>query len=184
MKTRIHVKAHFNGPDHIPSCLGAEASPVGCETYNQMPEISEVTRSTWVPVPESRKGTKIQFGGGHMAFLFKDGKYHDEGWQIIEWLQTDEFCDIIFEGIGWLPAYKPYFDGADTGKFPGLQFYFDSVNEANYWGPFPVCEIQSFVQDKYIELREAVYRDVVTGAEAAAQLQEAAEEEWTAAGFG
>ena len=154
------------------------------ETFNQKPDVAEVLRSTWVPVPASRKGTKMQFGGGHMAFIFKDGNYRDEAWPIIEWLQADDFCDIIFEGIGWLPAYKPYFDGADTDKFPGLQFYFDSVNDANYWGPFITCEIQAFVRTKYVELREAVYREIMTGAEAAAQLQQDAENEWKAAGFG
>jgi hypothetical protein len=40
------------------------------------------------------------------------------------------------------------------------------------------------VQQKYNEVREAVYRGEMTGAEGAAQLQQAAEEEWEAAGFG
>jgi len=154
------------------------------ETANEKPEVSEVNRATWVPVPEPRRGTKIQFGGGHMAMLFRDGNYPDEAWPIAEWVQTNAFCDIIFNDIGWLPAYLPYFEQADRDKYPGLRFYFDSVEEADYWGAFPRCEIQAFISQKFQEVRESVYRGEMTGAEAAARLQEEAEKEWEAAGFG
>jgi ABC-type glycerol-3-phosphate transport system substrate-binding protein len=154
------------------------------ETFNEKPEVAEVNRTTWVPVPEARRGTKIQFGGGHMAQIFKDAKYQDEAWPLAEWLQTKAVHDIIFNDIGWLPAYKPYFEQADPNKFPGLAFYFDSIEEANYWGPNIKNEIENFVSQKFIELREAVYRDQMTGAEAAAKLQEEAVKEWKASGFG
>ncbi len=153
------------------------------ETFNEKPEIAEHNRATWCPVPESRRGTKIQYGGGHMVQIFKDAQYKDEAWPVAEWLQTDGWCNLIFENIGWLPAYKPYFDGADTDKFPGLQFYFDSVQEANYWGPHIICEIEQFVGEKYREHRERVFRGEMTGAEAATALQDAAVAEYQAAGF-
>lgn len=154
------------------------------ETFNEKPEVSEVNRATWVPVPESRRGTKIQFGGGHMAMIFRDGKYKDEAWPIAEWCQTKTMNDLIFQNIGWLPAYKPYFDQADPNAFPGLNFYFDSVNEANYWGPWIICEIQSFITTQYGQVREAVFRGEMTGAEGAAKLQDDAVKEWKQAGFG
>ena len=154
------------------------------ETANEKPEVSEVTTATWVPVPEAHRGTKIQFGGGHMVQIFKDGTYKDEAWPVAEWLQSTSVCDLFFQQIGWLPAYKSYFDEADPNTFPGLKFYFDSVNEANYWGAFVRNEIQSFIGEKHRDFREAVYRGEMTGAEAAAKLQEEAEKEWDAAGFG
>jgi ABC-type glycerol-3-phosphate transport system substrate-binding protein len=154
------------------------------EVFNVKPEVSELNRSGWVPVPEARRGTKIQFGGGHMAFLFKDGGNRQEAWGVTEWMQSDYVCNLIFNQIGWLPAYLPYFETADQEKFPGLKFYFDSVQEANYWGPFIVCEIQAFVQTQYQQLRERVYRGEITGKEAAASLQNDAVKEWQEAGFG
>ncbi len=153
------------------------------ETFNEKPDIAEHNRATWCPVPENRRGEKIQYGGGHMVQIFKDGQYKDEAWPVAEWLQTAGWCDLIFENIGWLPAYKPYFDNADTDKFPGLQFYFDSVNEATYWGPLIRCEIETFVNQKYVEARERVFRGEATGTEAAAAMQEAAVAEYKAAGF-
>lgn len=154
------------------------------ETVNEKPEIAPYNRATWVPVPESRRGTQIQFGGGHMVQIFKDGQYKDEAWPIAEWVQSNHVCDLIFNEIGWLPAYLPYFETADQEKYPGLKFYFDSVNQANYWGPFIRNEIQAFVEVQFQRMREAVYRGEMTGAQAAAQLQEQAENEWRQAGFG
>lgn len=153
------------------------------ETFNEQPDIAEHNRSTWCPVPESRRGEKIQYGGGHMVQIFKEGQYKDEAWPVAEWLQTDGWCNLIFDNIGWLPAYKPYFDRAQTDKFPGLQFYFDSVNEATYWGPLIRCEIETFVNQKFVEARERVFRGEQTGQEAAASMQEAAVAEYKAAGF-
>jgi hypothetical protein len=65
-----------------------------------------------------------------------------------------------------------------------LDFYFQSVNDANSWGKFIRCEIEEFIITKFVEVRDAVNRGNMTGAEAAATLQEAAETEWTNAGFG
>lgn len=154
------------------------------ETVNEKPEVAQYNRSTWVPVPEERRGTKIQFGGGHMAMLFKDGGNKDQAWGVAEWVQSDYVCNLIFEQIGWLPAYLPYFESADQEKYPGLKFYFDSVQEANFWGPFIICEIQAFIETQYQQLREQVYRGEINGTQAAAQLQDAAVKEWDAAGFG
>lgn len=153
------------------------------ETVNEKPDVAEFNRSAWVPVPEERRGTKIQFGGGHMAFLFKEGGNKDEAWGVTEWIQSDYVCNLIFEKIGWLPAYLPYFENADQEKYPGLKFYFDSVQEATYWGPYIICEIQSFIETQYQQLREQVFRGEITGTEAAAKLQDEAVKEWKAAGF-
>ncbi len=153
------------------------------ETFNERPDVAEHLRTSWIPVPESRRGTQIQTGGGHMVQIFRDGKYPDEAWPVAEWLQGDYWCDQIFHNIGWLPAYRPYFDNAEKDRFPGLQFYFDSVVEANYWGPLIRCEIEPFCAQQYQNHRELVFRGEMTGAEAAAAMQENCTEEYRAAGF-
>lgn len=153
------------------------------ETFNEVPDVAEQLRVSWTPVPERRRGVKLQQGGGHMVQLFKDGTYKDEAWPVAEWLQSDYWCDQIFHNIGWLPSYRPYFDNAPRDLFPGLDFIFNSVQEANYWGPQIRCEIEDFVRVKYGEFREAVYRDQISGAEAVAQMQELCTKEYKAAGF-
>ncbi len=153
------------------------------ETFNEVPDVAEQLRVSWTPVPERRRGVKLQQGGGHMVQMFRDGTYKDEAWPVAEWLQSDYWCDQIFHNIGWLPSYRPYFDNAPRDLFPGLDFIFDSVQEANYWGPQIRCEIEDFVRVKYGEFREAVYRDQISGAEAVAQMQELCTKEYQAAGF-
>jgi multiple sugar transport system substrate-binding protein len=154
------------------------------ETANEKPEVSAVNRATWVPVPEERRGTLVQFGGGHMAQIFKDSKYKDEAWPLAEWIVSKSFLDLIYENIGWLPAYKPYFEGLDTSRYPGLDFYTKSISEANYWGKYIRCPIEDFLSNKVAEIREAVFRGQMTGAEGAKKLQEQAEQEWQNQGLG
>ena len=154
------------------------------ETVHEKPEVSKLNRCSWAPVPESRRGTKVQYGDGHMVLFFKEGKHPIEAFPVAEFLQTKAACDIIFKTIGWLPALKPYLQETDPSIFPGLDFYFKSVDEATYWGPIVQCEIEDFVGTKTWELRESVYRGEMTGAEAAKELQALCEEEWKAAGYG
>ena len=42
------------------------------ETMAQKPEVGKYNRATWVPVPEDRRGAKIQGTGGHYVIFFKD----------------------------------------------------------------------------------------------------------------
>src|SRR4030095_15301203 len=76
------------------------------EVYNNKPDVAKLNRASWAPVTEERRGTKLQFGGGHMAQMFKDSKYKEQAWPLAEWFQSQEFCDIIFYNIGWVAAYK------------------------------------------------------------------------------
>jgi len=59
------------------------------ETQIQKPEIAQYNRATWAPVPESRKGHKIEATGLHYVQLFKDGKHPDEMFKVAEFLWTD-----------------------------------------------------------------------------------------------
>lgn len=154
------------------------------ETQAQMPEVAKHNRATWVPVPESRRGVKIQGTGGHFNVFFKDAKRAQEAFKFAEFLNSDEVCAKMFNDLGWLPAYKPFLSKADPNAYPGLKFYFDSVNEATEIEHAIACPIQSFVETAYGELREAVYRNTMTGADAAAEFQKRCETEYKNAGFG
>ncbi len=154
------------------------------ETTAQKPEVAQFNRASWVPVPDGRSGTKIQGTGGHNVVFFKDAKQTEAGFKFAEFLTTDEVCDKIFKELGWLPAYKPYLEIADPSAYPGLQFYFDSVNEATDIQPAIPCPITSFVQTTYDQLSDEVNRGNMAGADAAQEFQNRCETEWKNAGFG
>jgi maltose-binding protein MalE len=153
------------------------------ETMAQKPEVGKYNRATWVPVPEDRRGAKIQGTGGHYVIFFKDAPNAQAGFPFAEYLTTNTACNLLFDNVGWLPAYKPYLDQADASKYPGLDFYFQSVKDATEMEPPKNCPITSFVYDTYSQLREEVYRDKMTGAEAAAEFQKRCDQEWQDAGF-
>ena len=153
-------------------------------TANNAPEVSANTRSTWAPVPESRRGTKLQTTGGHYILFFKDAPNPEKAFKIAELCNTDPACDAIFTQLGWLPAKKSYLETANQERYNGLKFFFDALDEANSWQAPERCQITAFVQTQYGELREKVYREEMTGAEAAAEMQKRCNDEWKAAGLG
>ena len=153
------------------------------ETQAQQPDVAKYNRATWVPVPENRRGAKIQGTGGHYVIFFKNAENAEVGFPFAEYLATYTACDMLFNKVGWLPAYKPYLDQADPSAYPGLDFYFQSVKEATEIRPPENCPITSFVHNTYSELREKVYRDEMAAADAAAEFQKRVEQEWIDAGF-
>lgn len=154
------------------------------ETQAQKPEVAQYNIASWVPVPEERRGEKVQGTGGHYVVFFNGAKKIAEGFKFSEFLATDELCDKIFKELGWLPAYTPFLDKTDPKAFPGLDFYFNSVKEATDLQPAIACPISSFVQTNYDQLSDEVNRGNMTGADAAGEFQKRCEAEWKNAGFG
>src|SRR5262249_46103978 len=74
----------------------------------------------WLPVPASRKGTKIVTNGGHNSILPKGSPDPERGFQVIEYLNTPKGMDIIFNTTGWVGASKSYLEKVDASKYPGL----------------------------------------------------------------
>jgi len=153
------------------------------ETTFEKPEVAEHNRATWAPVPSNRADAKVQGYGGHYILLFKEAEHPVEAFKIAELVNTEAVCDLIFTVVGWLPALKPYLEKVDPTTYPGLDFYLRSINEATDWHTPARCPITGYVQTQYIELREAVYRDEMTGSDAAAEFQKRCETEYKAAGF-
>jgi ABC-type glycerol-3-phosphate transport system substrate-binding protein len=154
------------------------------ETQAQKPEVAKFNKATWVPVPDDRRGAKVQGTGGHYVVFMKGAKQTEAGFKFAEFLTTDELCNTIFTQLGWLPAYKPYLDKADSKAFPGLDFYFQSVKDATEMEPAIACPISSFVQTNYDQLSDDVNRGKMTGKDAAAEFQSRCEKEYKNAGFG
>jgi maltose-binding protein MalE len=154
------------------------------EVATSKPEVSEHTRASWALVPTSRSDAKIQSVGGHYVIFFKDAQNREPMFRIAEFLNTDPAMDEIYEATGWLPGRIPYLATVDTSIYPGLDFYFKSMEETTDWHEISRCPITEFVETEFALAYEAQFRGEKTAAEAAADLQRRCEEEYKAAGFG
>jgi len=151
------------------------------ETVTSVPEVGQYNRTTWAPVPTSRKGAKIQGAGGHYVVFFKESQNPEPMFKISEFLNTNGACQAIFDATGWLPSRKSFIETVDPDTYPGLSFYLVDVNETTEWlKGGRRCPIHWFVASALSELREAVYRDEMTADQAAAELQQRALDEWEA----
>ncbi|HEY3107432.1 MAG TPA: hypothetical protein VGL23_01680 [Chloroflexota bacterium] len=131
----------------------------------------------WMPVPAHRKGTKIAQTGGHNSAIPKGSPSADEGFQIIEYLNTPRAMDIVFDTTGWLGSSKSYIAKANVAKYPGLDFYIRAAKEATVtWGSI-FNPIGGFVGDQWNIAVEAVNYHKLTPKEAAKQMQTAADKE-------
>ena len=153
------------------------------ECANAKPEVSQYNKATWLPVPASRKGTRVQSNAGHIVLFLKGAKHLEGMFKVAEFLNTKIACDAIFNSTGWLPATKSYVESVDPKKYPGLDFFLGSVDQVTEWVPAFKCPIVSYFGDNFTQLREKVYRDQMKPQEAATELQRRASEELKNQGF-
>lgn len=155
------------------------------ETMALKPEVGQYNRSSWAPVPESRRGHKIQGAGGHYVVFFNESQNVEQMFRIAEFLNTDAACKVILDANGWLPSKLPFIKTVDPDTYPGLSFYLVDIEETTDWlRGGRRCPIHWFLNSAFEELREAVYRDEMTAGEAAAELHQRALDEWDAQGLG
>jgi len=154
------------------------------ETQIQKPEVAQFNRATWAPVPTDRADHKIMATGAHLVAIFKDGKNHEGGFKVGEFFNTDIAQDIIFQEVGWIHGRKSWLAKVDPNTYPGLDFYITAAAEATDMIVGRRCPIYGFVTTQYTELREQVYRDLMSPQDAANELQARAEAEWQAQGLG
>ena len=153
------------------------------ETQIQQPEVAVHNRATWAPVPGFREGAKIMATGPHMIQIFKDGKNPEGIFKVAEFLHRHEAMDIIFHEVGWIMGVESWLPTLDPDTFPGLRFYIDNIDEVTDWIVGRRSPIHWFVNTQLWELREQVYRDLITAEEAVEELQTRAEAEWEAQGL-
>jgi len=153
------------------------------ETQIQQPTVAEHNRATWAPVPASRAGTKMQGTYAHYVQLYRDGNNIEGMFKVAELLYTPEVLDIIFNEVGWLTGITSYLQNVDADAFPGLRFYIDSVGEADEWMTIRRSPLHSYVSQQWNELKEQVYRDLMSATDAVAELQARAVAEWEAQGL-
>lgn len=154
------------------------------ETQIQQPDIAQFNRASWPLVPASRDGTKIMATGAHFVVIFKDGKNQEGMFNVAEFLHTPEAMDIFFNEVGWLTGRISYIESVPRDAYPGIDFYLDAPAEVDEWLVGRRCPIHWFIDTQWAEMKEAVYRDLMSPEEAVAEVQRRAVDEWDAQGLG
>ncbi len=148
------------------------------ETTVQAPEVAKKNRASWTLVLDGLKGHKIQVAGGHTFAIFKDSKYPKEAFKLAEFFLTDAALDVLFRQVGWIVGKKSWVEKIDPNTYPGLEFYFQSAEEATDWYELRRCPLHGFLWGQLAEVREMVYRGKLTPQEGAEEMQKRAETEW------
>lgn len=132
---------------------------------------------TWLPMPENRKGTRVQVAGGHYIVIPKVAEHPAEMYKFSELLTLKPAADHVYKGLGWLPARKSYLAAVDTSPYPGLDWYIQSALDNDVLGAITVNPITSFTAQTWYRLRESVYFGDITVEQAVTQMQEECDKE-------
>lgn len=132
---------------------------------------------TWAPVPVSRKGFKMQEDRSHKAYLPRGVKHPDQGFQLIEFLVNDQAEQTIFDNTGWLGARQSFLAKVDVNKYPGLDFYINSVKTADKTYTEPTDPIDGFVGTQWNTTVQNVIYGKAQPKDALAQMQQAVNNE-------
>jgi len=126
---------------------------------------------SWTPVPEDRRGIKMQSMGGHYVFIPVGSPHPKEAFRFGEFLMTDKACDIIYDGLGWLPARRSYVEVVDTSKYPGLDWFVASALEADELTEVEMDPITGITSVEFEKATDAVIYGEKAPAQAAADMQ-------------
>ncbi len=128
---------------------------------------------TWMPVPDGREGTpRVQVAGGHYIVIPTIAKNPEEMYQFAELCTLPEAADVMYEGLGFLPARKSYLEGKDVSKYPGLDWFIESALDNDVLGAIATNPITGVTANQWYALREEVYFGDMTAQEAVTQMQE------------
>jgi ABC-type glycerol-3-phosphate transport system substrate-binding protein len=127
---------------------------------------------TWAPVPTSHKGWKVQATGGHNAFIPSGAKYAAQGFQVIEHLVGDLAEQTIYDNIGWLGARTSFLAKVNAGKYPGLDFFIQSVKQNDKLFGMPANPIENQTATLWNTALQSVLTAKATPKDALAQLQQ------------
>ncbi len=126
----------------------------------------------WPPNAEHRRGRKFQNMGGHPVVIPRGAPHPDEAFMYLEYLTTPVAADKIFQENGWLGPRISWLEQLDTSVYEGLDFFLQSVLEADELKPCPLCPISAFFGQHWIVAVDEVNYGDKTPEQAAADLQE------------
>jgi len=132
---------------------------------------------SWAPTPSDRKGTKLQASGGHYGSIPLGAPHPQEAFAFLEFCTTDAVQDIVFDQTGWLGPRKSWNAKLDVSRYKGLDFYVNSIAEADEMWPSAGCPVSSFVGQQWWNMIDAVNFGDKTPDQAAVDLQNLCTEE-------
>jgi ABC-type glycerol-3-phosphate transport system substrate-binding protein len=147
------------------------SGPAGVHQSNPMQRY----KFTYVPMPASRKGKKIQTAGGHAGIIMKDAKSPDAAFKLAAYLTSKEACDILYASIGWIGVRKSWQAQVDLSQYPedvaqNIMFFQKSLDEADevWYNQDPV---EGITGTEWGKAFQGVMQGTLTPEEAAAQMQ-------------
>jgi multiple sugar transport system substrate-binding protein len=134
---------------------------------------------TWAPRPEARRAAHYQAVCGHPAYIPAGTEYADYSWDAIERITSDKIAQIMFDTTGWLGGRKKWYDAtrSDIAKYPGLDWYLKSANEATELWAGTVIPVDGFVNQQRNMTYDAVVYGQKTPEQAAQDMQTACTQE-------
>jgi multiple sugar transport system substrate-binding protein len=127
---------------------------------------------SWPMVPTARQDKKIQCTGGHYVLIPKDAKNPEPAFHFGEFLNTDTACDIIFNGIGWLPSRISYMTRADISKYRNLDWFVNSATDTNEMHAVVNDPLTGVTYNRFVEATDAVIYGTKTPEQAAKDMQD------------
>lgn len=136
---------------------------------------------SWIPVPGDRKGTRVQSMGGHYIFVPVGSPHPEQAFRFGEFVTGKTACDIIYDGLGWLPASRSYLEQVDTSKYPGLDWFVASATEATELSEVEMDPVTGITYNEFIKATDGVIYGTMTPEQAAAKMQTTLTDELAAA---
>jgi len=127
---------------------------------------------TWVPMPTARKDVKLQITGGHAGFIPQGAKHPAESFTGLEYLQGDEAFQMIYDGCGFIGGRISPLAKIDVSKYPGLDFFVQSVKEATELKGHEVNPVAATTYDVWAATVDAVNYGAMTPEAAATDMQD------------
>jgi len=132
---------------------------------------------TWGPTPTDRRGVKFQSSGGHYGSIPQGAKNPELAFRFLEFASLNEVQDIVFDRTGWLGPRISWNQALDVSKYSGLEFYINSITEADELRPSEGCPISNFVGNQWTTNVDAVNFGDKTPEQAAADMQQLCSDE-------
>jgi len=127
---------------------------------------------SWLPVPDARQDVRVQVAGGHYIVIPNVAKHPEQMYHFGEYCNTDEACDIIYEGLGWLPARRSYLENRDVSNYNGLDWFIKSSLDNDEYGSIVTNPVTGYTAQSWYDLREENFYGDLSTADAVAQMQE------------
>ena len=136
---------------------------------------------TWLPVPDERRGIKVQSSLPTGIFLPVPADEPEAAFKLLEFICSDEANAIFFDTAGGFAWTKSWLAKVDVNKYPGLDFYVKSLDEADeFYSNCQNCPLGwEFPWTQWEQALDAVIYDGETPEDALTRAQTACEDELT-----